>query len=123
MIKNDQETFFDLAHEIIMNFVNNPCPKDYLNYQISMLRKYNLFDYNQTVIENKIIKGCFPIHPIALFLLSKLSSLYGQNERTLFTFLESEETGGLLYHISKRENTLYLSYNLFDYFFMNHRDN
>lgn len=117
-IKNDQETFFDIANNIISSYNIVSYTDDYVNNQKSMLRKFNLFDYNQTVIENKIIKGCYPIHPVAVYLLTKLSELYGQNERTLFTFLESRDSGGFVNHIEK-ENSYYLPYELFDYFFVN----
>lgn len=117
-IKNDQETFFDIANEIINNYNIHTMDEKYISLQISMLRKYNLFEYNQTVIKNKIINGCYPIHPVSIYLLSKLSALFGQNERTLFTFLESEETGGLKNHINNN-NDIYFAYKLFDYFFSN----
>lgn len=120
-IKNDQETFFDIANEIIKNSNEVIYSAEYIEKQISMLRKYSLFDYNQVVIQNKIIKGCYPVHPVSTYLLIKLSGLFGQNERTLFTFLESEDTGGLVNHI-KKSNMLYLPYNLFDYFFSNYKD-
>lgn len=36
--------------------------------------------------DNILIK-CFPLHPITVYALIKISELVGQNERTLFTFL------------------------------------
>ncbi len=121
IIKNDQETFFDIANELIKNYDILEYSEIDVQKQISMLRKFSLFDYNQIVLENKIVKGCYPIHPVSTYLLIKLSSLYGQNERTLFTYLESEETGGFANHIKKSDD-LYLAYNLFDYFFSNYKD-
>lgn len=41
---------------------------------------------------NKIlIKDCFPIHPISVYSLIRISESVGQNERTLFTFLSQDE--------------------------------
>jgi hypothetical protein len=37
------------------------------------------------------IAGCWPLHPIAQLVLPELCSRYGQNERTLFSFLASSE--------------------------------
>ena len=43
-----------------------------------------LFDKS---IVNRVVEGCFPLHPITAFLLPKLSEKIAQNERTLFTFI------------------------------------
>jgi hypothetical protein len=37
------------------------------------------------------IKGCYPLHPISTFILPRLSEKVAQNERTLFTFLSSDQ--------------------------------
>ena len=37
------------------------------------------------------IYGCYPLHPISTFILPRLSEKIAQNERTLFTFLSSQE--------------------------------
>lgn len=34
-----------------------------------------------------LIKDCFPLHPISVYALIRISEAVGQNERTLFTFL------------------------------------
>lgn len=36
------------------------------------------------------VKGCYPLHPVSTFILPRLSEKVAQNERTLFTFLSSE---------------------------------
>ncbi len=36
------------------------------------------------------VRGCYPLHPISTFILPRLSEKVAQNERTLFTFLSSE---------------------------------
>jgi len=37
------------------------------------------------------IMGCYPLHPISTFILPRLSEKVAQNERTLFTFLSSDQ--------------------------------
>lgn len=37
------------------------------------------------------IYGCYPMHPVSTFILPRLSEKVAQNERTLFTFLSSED--------------------------------
>lgn len=49
----------------------------------------------------KPFEGGFPIHPITLFSLDRLSKRVAQNERTFFTFLASEEENALFWILSK----------------------
>ena len=42
-----------------------------------------------------IIRGCYPLHPISTFILPRLSEKVAQNERTLFTFLSSNNKNTL----------------------------
>ena len=44
----------------------------------------------------KPFEGGFPLHPITLFSLDRLSKRVAQNERTFFTFLASDEENALL---------------------------
>lgn len=37
------------------------------------------------------VYGCYPLHPVSTFILPRLSEKVAQNERTLFTFLSSED--------------------------------
>lgn len=67
-----------------------------------------------------IIKRCFPLHPITVYSLIRISEKVGQNERTLFTFLSQSEQHTLQEFIDKDVNKqeLYLmtpDY-VFDYF-------
>ncbi len=43
--------------------------------------------------EELIVSGCFPLAPLSVFSLLRVSELVGQNERTLFTFLSQKDTG------------------------------
>ena len=52
-------------------------------------KKHNVFkDVDNELIE-KVIFGCYPLHPISTFILPRLSEQVAQNERTLFTFISS----------------------------------
>jgi len=42
-------------------------------------------------LERSLVERSWPLHPIALLVLPELCSRYGQNERTLFSFLASAE--------------------------------
>lgn len=41
------------------------------------------------------VEGCYPLHPISTFILPRLSEKVAQNERTLFTFLSSDDRHSL----------------------------
>jgi hypothetical protein len=124
-IISDQATFLKIAEVILTeNLLEKPeiSPEKYKN-TIDNLKSYPLFpSLNPTEREQIIVKSMYPLHPVSLFILPKLSSVFGQNERTLFTFLESEETGGLINHITKTDS-YYKAYQLFDYFFSDASEN
>jgi len=44
-------------------------------------------------IFEKVIEGGYPLHPLAVFSLIRLSEAIGQYHRTMFTFLDDEDTG------------------------------
>ena len=51
----------------------------------------NLFVYwNEQQVET-LIDACYPLHPVTVFLLPRISEKVAQNERTLFTFLASDQ--------------------------------
>lgn len=121
-IESDSSTFLRIAESVISSFDNRKPDKLKADYITNNLRIYPLFNQlNQVEIENLIVNGTYPVHPVTIFVLPYLSALFGQNERTLFTFLESTETHSLIDHIQKNED-YYLPYKLFNYFFPNFFD-
>ncbi|WP_130648836.1 hypothetical protein [Egicoccus halophilus] len=48
-----------------------------------------------TVASRELVESCFPLHPSTLLVLPALCARYGQNERTLFSFLASDEPQSL----------------------------
>jgi len=53
--------------------------------------KNRLIDGNNSDEVKYGIYGCYPLHPVSTFILPRLSEKVAQNERTLFTFLSSED--------------------------------
>ncbi|MCQ3806929.1 MAG: hypothetical protein KTV16_06550 [Acidimicrobiia bacterium] len=41
-----------------------------------------------------VVAGCYPLHPLAAFVLPEMCNRYGQHERTLFSFLTSADPAG-----------------------------
>ncbi len=70
-------------------------------------------------LDEWVIKGCYPLHPCTTFCLPRLSNKVAQNERSIFTFLATNNfytLGRYLENINQEEyNLLTLDY-LFDYF-------
>lgn len=63
------------------------------NEFISLFQKYSnhpLFaDINSDGLLNTLY-SCYPLHPVSMFILPRLSEKVAQNERTLFTFLSAD---------------------------------
>lgn len=123
-VQSDHATFINIASQFVgrqnLNKIND---KTFSNYSKN-LSKYRLFShyFNQTEIDNLIIRNGYPIHPVALFLLPIISKVFGQNERTLFTFLSDTSHNGFLSFINRAPNEIYYSDYLIDYFFIDLED-
>ena len=52
--------------------------------------------FQQEEFEEIVVKGCFPLTPVAAYLLLKISEKAVQNERTVFTFLSNDEPYSLM---------------------------
>lgn len=118
-IDSDRSTFIRITESILSDSDREHTTSENLKNLRDELRKYPLFsDLNQVEVERLVIKGAYPIHPVTLSLLPHLSNKFAQNERTLFTFLQSNDPGGLLKHIKQNLKGYYLPSQLFDFFFL-----
>lgn len=50
-----------------------------------------------------ILKGCYPLNPIAAYLLLNISEKVAQNERTLFTFISNDEPNSLARFVAEHD--------------------
>ena len=69
-----------------------------------------------------VLGKCNPIHPLVTLLLNPISrQRFGQNERSIFSFLNSGEPNGFLYFLQHQEskNEIYTLDKLFDYLQVN----
>ena len=122
---NEQNYF-----ELMMNVIAKDSKKfekyiseNKLNLEDVAEKTYKLLDF-YTLFDLKdytdiVVKGCFPLTPIAVFLLMKISERVGQNERTVFTFLAKDEANSLVRYISghKMGQQIYAGADIvFDYF-------
>ena len=98
------------------NWVNgNRAFKDLIEETYTLKAFSSLFtpsDYNDIVG-----KGCFPLTPVAAMLLLNLSEKIAQNERTIFTYIASKDTNGLVRRIEKSKNDKFVGVDsVYDYF-------
>lgn len=117
-IKSDNNTFILITKEVIKSLRQFGIMEEQVIEQSRNLNKYRIFtsNMNDTEIENQIIRDCYPLHPVTLFSLPRISNIFGQNERTLFTFLRDESSYGLSGYIQNGDGYYYPDH-LVDYFF------
>lgn len=110
---SDPATFIRLASQVTEGYRIN-WSQEY-NFENEIM-KYDLFpELNGREKKTIVVENSFPLHPVTLYTLPRLANAVAQNERTLFTFLESNEKGGLSNYFNT-EKTWYLVSSLFDYF-------
>lgn len=77
----------------------------------------NLKIFNEVdEIDDVLFKGCFPLNPITVYALIRLSEKIAQNERTLFTFLTDDDVNSLKSFIKQKETGLFNINSVYDYF-------
>lgn len=68
---------------------------------------------------NIVFNGCFPLNPIASFLLLNVSEKVAQNERTLFTFISNDEPNSMARFVAEHKADMPWSIGadlIYDYF-------
>ncbi len=76
------------------------------NQLTSLSLELSLFDeIDDVVLRQHIIEKAWPLHPLVVYALPRLASRVAQNERTLFTFLTSDEPYSLSEQLAKRKES------------------
>ncbi|MCR5203362.1 MAG: hypothetical protein K6D02_09825, partial [Lachnospiraceae bacterium] len=71
------------------NYFGEKITKEY--YEVPFFkRNFEVDDFKSI-----ILKGCYPLNPIASYLLLNISEKVAQNERTLFTFISNDEPNSM----------------------------
>lgn len=119
------QNHFIQMYEIISNVICKD--KNYWqNFKEKNEKKFielkEIYLKNKLITNNKelnlVIENCYPLHPISTFILPRLSEKIAQNERTMFTFLSSEQKytlNNFLNKLGDKYKLLTPDY-LFDYF-------
>ena len=84
-------------------------------YQLPIFNgNFKADDFNEI-----IFKGCYPLNPVATYLLLNVSEKVAQNERTLFTFISNDEPNSMARYIKEhttRESWVLGADSIYDYF-------
>ena len=84
-------------HSQCKKYLNNKTVEKYYHLPI-FNSNFEYEDFN-----NLILQGCYPLNPIATFLLLNISEKVAQNERTLFTFISNDEPHSMARFIKEHE--------------------
>lgn len=99
LIKNaiikDEDKLQEIEH--VKNAIDEKALRNY--HQIPAFKSFPTKEF-----ENIILKGCYPLNPIASYLLLNISEKVAQNERTLFTFISNDEPNSLLRFVYNHES-------------------
>ena len=87
----------------------------YMNERVLALPTFK--ELSEEEIFNYIVKGCFPLSPLSVFALYKLTNKVAQSNRTLFTFLISEDENSLGEFVRDNRGEFWLNgAMIYDYF-------
>ena len=71
-------------------------------YQLPAFKtNFSMNDFDEIVL-----KGCYPLNPIAAYLLLNISEKVAQNERTLFTFISNDEQHSMARYVSEHTSDM-----------------
>lgn len=111
--RHDLSTDPLVAYRLIANAIQHTDPAvvyHYLNDEmvdwfIRWSKDYRLFGTLSEQDTRQLIYNTWPLHPLTVFALAHLSNRVAQNERTMFTFLTSDEPNALRGLVEKKLQT------------------
>lgn len=111
------EQLLFLASEHIAKTVDVNLPKNEVNKVLKLFKYSKAFNYNEASLEN-IGKKIYPLDLFAAHTLTISLQRYGQNERSLFSFLEGSDDTSLEKFIASY-NSFYNLAHVYDYLSFN----
>lgn len=66
---------------------------DLLDLAIRLWTKSASGSRSQQWLQEVVVQGCFPLHPLTTYCLPRLNAVLAQNERTMFSFIWDRERG------------------------------
>lgn len=107
------EQLLYLASEYVAENFENKVPKTQVDKCLKLSATSKAFNFNKDFL-NEISTKLFPLDILSANILTLSLQRYGQNERSLFSFLESTDHTGLT-KFNKRENPFYNLSCVYDY--------
>lgn len=113
-LESDSSIFYRAAHKLLKKNAKQQADifmTEELEHMRYSILRYDLFpDMTSEEINGLILEGCHPIHPLAIQMLPSMSNLLGQNDRTLYLFLNK-------FKVKDYWESGYYADQLFDYFY------
>ena len=110
------EKYFITSSKNNYELIKNAIVKDYKQLELTqqctqfisdnaLSEFYQLPAFKSNFLLNEfdsiVLKGCYPLNPIAAYLLLNVSEKVAQNERTLFTFISNDEPNSMARFVSE----------------------
>jgi ribosomal protein S15P/S13E len=107
------EQLLYLAAEHVAKSVKKPIPKSEVSQSLKLAIGSKAFNFNSNFLQDIAYK-LYPLDILSANTLTLSLQRYGQNERSLFSFLESSDHTGLM-NFNNTENPFYNLSNVYDY--------
>jgi hypothetical protein len=115
-LENDTGTYLQLAQEAMRDVNETSLKRAIMLETVNSLQRFPLFgEFTSYQLEQGLLTSLYPVHPVTFLLLPHLSNIYGQNERTLFSFLSDHERDSLQEHVQIQDGYYYAD-RLFHFF-------
>jgi hypothetical protein len=105
---NNITSYIDCRANASIDNISKKIQEECRKLKITFLNEYDF----------SLLKRAFPLHPTTLLALPVLSSMFGQNGRTVFSFLSGKDKYSLSSHLDKvvDQKSLVYAHDLYDYF-------
>lgn len=107
------EQLLYLASEYVVENFENKASKSIITKCLNLVSETKAFNFNNDFLSS-IAEKLYPIDVLSANVLTLSLQRYGQNERSLFSFLESSDHTGLA-KFNQRENPFYNLSNVYEY--------
>lgn len=92
---------FEQVYEVIGEVIKKE-DRYWKEFQKKFEKDFEELEKNEIVKKN-LIRECYPLHPLSVFILPRISEKVAQNERTLFTFLSAQQRFSLNDYLNKSD--------------------
>jgi hypothetical protein len=108
------EQLLFLASEKLGNEDKENITKALLKDSLDLVKKINVFNFSEEFASD-IAKKLYPMDVISAGVIAMCIQRYGQNERSLFSFLEATDKKSLNYHLINKPKEIYSLKSVYDF--------